>query len=164
MRATTQFRSPLLKKFYMFIDSTEISIFDHDLVTARNQSIQLVEILNGDEKDGLIDIDKLRAATFQGIPDTNKTGQSDLRAVVWRVLLGVYPPYPSKWDEQANKNLETYQLWKMEFVVSSDQISMEYEDQMQFARDFQCAKKEHKERKIFEIRNKKAMPYGPDLS
>lgn len=29
MGATTQFRSPLLKKIYTYIDSTEISIFDH---------------------------------------------------------------------------------------------------------------------------------------
>lgn len=35
---------------------------------------------------------------------------------------------------------------------------------MQFARDFQAAKKEHKEKKIYEIRNKKQMPYGPDQS
>lgn len=36
MSATTKFRSPLLKKIYMYIDSTEISIFDSHLVTSRN--------------------------------------------------------------------------------------------------------------------------------
>lgn len=161
-KMVTQFRSPLLKKIYTFIDAMEISIFDHQRVASRNQAINLVEILNGEDEDGLIDLNKLRCASFKGIPDTNKTGQSDLRSVVWRVLLGVYPPDPTKWEEHAQTNLQTYELWKSELVVTTDQISLEYDDQMQFARDFQAAKKEHKEKKIFEIRNKKQMPYGPN--
>lgn len=35
---------------------------------------------------------------------------------------------------------------------------------MQFARDFQAARKEAKEKKLYEIRNKKPMNYGPTMS
>lgn len=132
---TTNFRSPILQRIYTYIDSTEISIFDHELVKARNKAIKILNVLNGGP-NGLIDLDKLRQMAYQGIPVTNKSGSSDLRGVVWRVLLGVYPSDPTQWEEKSKQYLETYNLWKSELIVTSDQISMEYDDQMQFARDF----------------------------
>jgi hypothetical protein len=63
-------------------------------VSARNRAIKIINVLNGGS-DGLIDIDKLRQMAYQGIPVTNKSGSSDLRAVVWRVLLGIYSANPT---------------------------------------------------------------------
>lgn len=60
----------------------------------------MINILNGGT-DGLIDLDKLRQVAFKGVPVTNKSGSSDLRAFVWRVLLGVYPSDPTKWEEKS---------------------------------------------------------------
>ena len=56
---TTDFKSPILQRIYTYIDSTEISIFDHELVKARNKAIKILNVLNGEE-DGKIDLDKLR--------------------------------------------------------------------------------------------------------
>ena len=84
----------------------------------RNKAIRLIEILNG--TNGLINLDKLRSAAFKGIPQTNKTGQCDLRSIVWRVLLGVYSLKPAEWEEKMKVNSETYDIWKNEFVVTND--------------------------------------------
>ena len=158
-----KFNSPILKKIYDIIEGQEISVFDNLEVHARNKAIKLIEMLNG--TNGLINLDKLRSATFKGIPDTNKTGQCDLRSIVWRVLLGVYSLRPEEWEEKSKVSHETYTIWKNEFVITNDQISLDYEDQMLFARDFQTAKKEHREKRIYEIRNKgKPQIYTPETS
>lgn len=60
---TTNFRSPILQKIYTYIDSTEISIFDHELVKARNKAIKILNVLNGGA-DGKIDLDKLRQMAY----------------------------------------------------------------------------------------------------
>jgi len=75
-----------LSKIYTNLDANELSVYDYQKIQNRNKAVGILEILNENSN-----IDKLRAAAFYGIPSTNKTGQSDLRSIVWRVLLGVLP-------------------------------------------------------------------------
>jgi hypothetical protein len=85
----TQFQCEILKKIYFALDSNEISIYDSELILLRNKSVNILEVLNGGKNcNEFIDLDELRRASFYGIPVTNKSGQADLRSVVWRVLLG----------------------------------------------------------------------------
>ena len=60
----------------------------------RNKVIDIIDILNQPK----ININDLRRASFKGIPNTNATGQADLRSIVWRVLLGALPNHASKWE------------------------------------------------------------------
>jgi len=41
-------------------------------------------------------MDRLKKLTFRGIPDEVLS----LRPIVWRLLLGVFPPEPKKWLEE----------------------------------------------------------------
>jgi len=68
----------------------------------------------------LINLDKLRSTSFKGIPNTNETGQCDLRSIVWRVLLGVYSLKPEEWEDKIIQSNETYEIWKKEFIITND--------------------------------------------
>ncbi|KIY92764.1 hypothetical protein MNEG_15198, partial [Monoraphidium neglectum] len=53
-----------------------------------------------------IDLPRLRALAFGGIPD-----RDGLRAITWKVLLGYLPPDPSGWDELLARKRTQYLLF-----------------------------------------------------
>ena len=124
IKTGTHFHSDILRRIYNSIDSAEISTFDTVRVQQRNKAISIIEVLNQEQ----IDIRELRREAFYGVPDTNKTGQADLRSIVWRVLLGVLPLQPVEWESSQQQNLMTYMTWRQELIVTADDISKHYSD------------------------------------
>ena len=54
--------------------------------------------------------------SFSGIPSTNK----NLRAIIWRLLLGSLPKETQDWQDQLESNLQIYDAFKKELIVEPD--------------------------------------------
>lgn len=57
----------------------------------------------------------VREAAFNGITDDKR------RATIWKMLLGIYPYNPSKWESSHESNISQYQVFVNEFVTSRNE-------------------------------------------
>jgi hypothetical protein len=76
---------------------------------SRELSITIINLINTKH----IDIQKLQAVTFNGIPDEIK----GLRPLVWRILLNHFPLDTSQWEEHMLQSKKTYDSWKDELIM-----------------------------------------------
>ena len=57
----------------------------------------------------------VREAAFNGISDDKR------RATIWKMLLGIYPYDPSKWESSHESNIDQYQVFVNEFLTSRNE-------------------------------------------
>lgn len=91
-----------MKNVYFYLKKSEIDIFEHQnqkQIKNYNKAVAIFKILN--DKSDSIDVIELRKITFGGTPSIKSSGAvhggGDLRAIVWRVLMGVLDTQPSTW-------------------------------------------------------------------
>jgi hypothetical protein len=69
-----------------------------------------------------VDLKRLRALSFNGIPD-----RDGLRAITWKLLLGYLPPDPAVWDELLARKRTQYLLFCEELIVDPKKKAAEIE-------------------------------------
>ena len=57
---------------------------------------------------------KLQADSFNGIPTESFKG---LRPLIWRLILGALPKNTKEWQNELDKNFNTYEDFKKELIV-----------------------------------------------
>ncbi|XP_055349235.1 TBC1 domain family member 13-like [Paramacrobiotus metropolitanus] len=62
--------------------------------------------------DERINMDELRAACFQGVPD-----ESGLRPKCWKVMLNYLPPKRADWESTLNRQRKLYMQWVQEMII-----------------------------------------------
>ena len=147
----------------------DISPFDQHAVEKRNRLIDLACILD----EPSIDLSTLRQSVFHGIPflrDDMTIWIKDkdiktlpitqqishcFRAITWRMMLGTLGFDNQKWREQIFQNIETYELWKQEFIKDARYMESLYTDKDEFRNDYQTARAEHRATRIAKIRGDK---------
>jgi TBC1 domain family member 13 len=72
---------------------------------------------DGDD-DGQIDMDKVRALAFDGVPDT-----ALMRGVYWRLLLGFLPPNRALWDSAVQERRALYAEFVRDLTVDPSRDS-----------------------------------------
>lgn len=85
------------------------------------------------------------------LPMTQQISHS-FRAISWRLMLGTLGYDNAKWKDQIFQNIETYEVWKSEFIKDARFMESLYEDKEEFKKDYQTARVEHKLRRKYRIR------------
>ena len=67
-------------------------------------------------------------------------------------MLGTLGFDNNKWRDQIFQNIDTYELWKSEFIKDARYMEGLYEDKEEFKKDYQIARQEHKLWRKFKIR------------
>jgi hypothetical protein len=67
-------------------------------------------------------------------------------------MLGTFGFENTKWKDQIFQNIETYELWKNEFIKDARYMESLYEDKEEFKKDYQTARAEHKLLRKYKIR------------
>lgn len=147
----------------------DISLFDQDAVQKRNRLIELARILD----EPVIDLSSLRQSVFHGIPflrddmtiwikdqdiktlPLTQQVSHTFRALTWRMMLGTLGFDNTKWNERLHQNIETYELWKSEFIKDARYIEGLYTDKEEFKKDYETARAEHRLIRIAKIRGDK---------
>lgn len=80
--------------------------------------------MNQDE----IDLKKLSALCFTGVPNTEVKG---LRPLIWRLILGSLPEKTDQWKTKIEENYSTYEDFKKELIVKPKLKDEEAKKQMQ---------------------------------
>lgn len=73
------------------------------------------------------------------LPMTQQISHS-FRAITWRLMLGTFGFDNTKWKDQIFQNIETYELWKTEFIKDARYMESLYEDKEEFKKDYQIAR------------------------
>ena len=71
------------------------------------------------------------------------------------MMLGTLGFDNQKWREQIFQNIETYELWKQEFIKDARYMESLYTDKEEFRNDYQTARAEHRLIRIAKIRGDK---------
>eukprot|EP00298_Acanthocystis_sp_HF-20_P013935 c20567_g1_i2.p1 GENE.c20567_g1_i2~~c20567_g1_i2.p1 ORF type:complete len:542 (-),score=163.71 c20567_g1_i2:203-1828(-) len=65
------------------------------------------------QKDGLIDIQLIRALSFEGLPDV-----PEIRGKYWKILLGYLSCDPKLWEKEVSDKRKIYKSWADELIVN----------------------------------------------
>ena len=58
------------------------------------------------------------------------------RAITWRMMLGTLDFDNQKWGERIFQNIDTYELWKHEFIKDARYMEGLYVDKEEFRKDY----------------------------
>ena len=95
---------PILEKIGYSIEIGDVSHFEQPRIQLLNKSISLLEVLNQPE-GSKIDLKALRNLAFRGIPSEMiqeykvEGSTSQMRPLVWRILLGVLSLDVGEWED-----------------------------------------------------------------
>ena len=164
------YHHPILEKIGYSIEIGDVSHFEQSRIQLLNKQISLLEVLNQPEGQK-IDLKALRNLAFRGIPPEMiqeykvEGSTSQMRPLVWRILLGVLSLDTGEWEDQQKQNLETYELWKRELITNINQVRQLYEkdgNQDSFDEEYKIASSIYKTHRIAEIRNPKMKKLNQD--